>query len=254
MNGLLHRLAAQAMGRSNTVRSGRLPYAPRPSTAESISPDVIATSLASANERGRVQLGHASPEGAPDQREPLPELAVKPGALPLRDKRDKAFTASPDGGIPGASLSVVKGLSHPSKELPAANAMIDQTTGGAEMAFSGEPNWPASPIEPHPGTNRSGYGLDQSTAPIDDSSPPPLLPQRAPVRNTEIDGRVAGRHSGLRTAAWQGPVEETTEVHVSIGRIEVTAVHEAPTAKRQPPAASKLMTLDEYLARRRRET
>ena len=38
-----------------------------------------------------------------------------------------------------------------------------------------------------------------------------------------------------QAAAWRTPVEETTEVHVSIGRIEVTAVHEAaPTPKRAP--------------------
>ena len=47
-----------------------------------------------------------------------------------------------------------------------------------------------------------------------------------------------------------GSVEETTEVHVHIGRIEVTAVHEAAPGKaaarrRQPP-----MSLDDYLARR----
>jgi hypothetical protein len=38
---------------------------------------------------------------------------------------------------------------------------------------------------------------------------------------------------------------------VSIGRIEVTAVHEASPPKRPPPRASKPMTLEEYLARRR---
>ncbi|OGB18810.1 MAG: hypothetical protein A3E51_17970 [Burkholderiales bacterium RIFCSPHIGHO2_12_FULL_67_38] len=46
-------------------------------------------------------------------------------------------------------------------------------------------------------------------------------------------------------------VEETTEVHVSIGRIEVTAIHE-PAAPTQRPAARRKapVSLDEYLARR----
>jgi len=46
-------------------------------------------------------------------------------------------------------------------------------------------------------------------------------------------------------------IEETTEVHVSIGRIEVSAVHEAPAPRRRPePQANKPMSLDDYLARR----
>jgi hypothetical protein len=46
---------------------------------------------------------------------------------------------------------------------------------------------------------------------------------------------------------------ETTEVHVHIGRIEVTAVHEAPTPKAKPSAARKPMSLDDYLARRKED-
>jgi len=44
--------------------------------------------------------------------------------------------------------------------------------------------------------------------------------------------------------------DEPTEVHVSIGRIEVTAVMTPPPPKRQPAAAKKGMSLDEYLAKR----
>ena len=48
-----------------------------------------------------------------------------------------------------------------------------------------------------------------------------------------------------------GPADTTTEVHVSIGRIEVTAIHE-PAAPAQRPAARRKapVSLDEYLARR----
>jgi hypothetical protein len=44
--------------------------------------------------------------------------------------------------------------------------------------------------------------------------------------------------------------EETTEVHVTIGRVEVTAVHEAPGSKKAPARARKARSLDEYLAAR----
>lgn len=48
--------------------------------------------------------------------------------------------------------------------------------------------------------------------------------------------------------------EATTEVHVSIGRIEVTAVREDPAQPARPAAERpKAITLDDYLASRRRE-
>lgn len=44
--------------------------------------------------------------------------------------------------------------------------------------------------------------------------------------------------------------EETTEVHVTIGRIEVTAVQEAEAQKPAPRRRPAPMSLDEYIARR----
>lgn len=50
------------------------------------------------------------------------------------------------------------------------------------------------------------------------------------------------------------PVSESepTEIHVHIGRIEVTAVQEGPTKKPKASPGPKPMSLDEYLARRKR--
>ena len=43
----------------------------------------------------------------------------------------------------------------------------------------------------------------------------------------------------------------TRDVHVTIGRIEVTAMHDRPVARRSVPDTRRPMSLDEYLARRR---
>ena len=61
------------------------------------------------------------------------------------------------------------------------------------------------------------------------------------------------RHGSERwpTANRSSSVEETTEVHVSIGRIEVTAVHEAAPQKSGGPRRPAPMSLDQYLAKRR---
>jgi hypothetical protein len=44
---------------------------------------------------------------------------------------------------------------------------------------------------------------------------------------------------------------EATEVHVTIGRVEVTAVQEALPVRRPQPARIKQMSLEQYLAKRR---
>jgi hypothetical protein len=74
----------------------------------------------------------------------------------------------------------------------------------------------------------------------------PLLPLIREVREAarptvSIESRVRGD---------AGMVEETTEVHVSIGRIEVTAIHEPPPPKPAAPRRNAPMSLDDYLARR----
>ena len=75
---------------------------------------------------------------------------------------------------------------------------------------------------------------------------PLLPPQQGPNGTALFKGA-----SRAQSAAWRTPVEETTEVHVSIGRIEVTAVHEAPQPKRAPARSQRALSLEEYLARRK---
>ena len=75
---------------------------------------------------------------------------------------------------------------------------------------------------------------------------PLLPPQQGPSGTALFKGALSAQGT-----AWRTPVEETTEVHVSIGRIEVTAVHEAPQPKRAPARSQRALSLEEYLARRK---
>lgn len=76
----------------------------------------------------------------------------------------------------------------------------------------------------------------------------PLLPPVSPERGHPLPHTGANFASQMCAAA--GVVEETTEVHVSIGRIEVTAVHEPAPAKPAAPRRNAPMSLDDYLAKR----
>lgn len=58
-----------------------------------------------------------------------------------------------------------------------------------------------------------------------------------------------------RQQAWppttaQESENEPTEVHIHIGRIEVTAVHEAAPQRSKPKARQAAMSLESYLAER----
>jgi hypothetical protein len=44
---------------------------------------------------------------------------------------------------------------------------------------------------------------------------------------------------------------DSGDVHVTIGRIELTAIHETPRAKTPASRQAPQVTLDDYLARRR---
>jgi hypothetical protein len=103
---------------------------------------------------------------------------------------------------------------------------------------------PQAADTPLPATMK--LALDESGS-IAAVAPAPLLPLEAPAPARSPTGRPSASPLSYRATA---TVEETTEVHVSIGRIEVTAVHEAPPPRRPAPKANKPMSLDEYLARR----
>ncbi|AGA89621.1 hypothetical protein Thimo_0782 [Thioflavicoccus mobilis 8321] len=79
-------------------------------------------------------------------------------------------------------------------------------------------------------------------------APQPLLPVQA-GRRSPI---AAERGASAAIALEQGSADAATpEVHVHIGRIEVTAVQEPAPARRAPRRAAPTMSLDDYLARRR---
>jgi hypothetical protein len=105
---------------------------------------------------------------------------------------------------------------------------------------------PAAPIRPDARVELLLPAPIFAPTPARDS--PPLDP-------SATDGRVRAA-TGESRAALHAPLaaasrsEAPNEVHVHIGRIEVTAVREAPPAGRKRPRGRPPMSLGEYLAKR----
>ena len=235
MSGFLHRLAAQAMGRTNTLRSAvRTPYAVPFSPVSRIEPNRQDTTLDIAGNE-RQPMGNSGAEyvgdgGAERNSVPSPEqhhanAARKNVTQPV----DNEATLSSPEVLVMQSDTVYKNSDRPSGLSSSPKAMLRQS--GKEKPVASEPSALAEEIEMRlPESN--------SPAPTENNYPSPLLPLKQaprPSANTSVAAQ-RGEHSGVSR---QSQVDEITEVHVSIGRIEVTAVHESPPPKRQAQPAAK---------------
>ncbi len=251
MSGFLHRLASQAMGRANTLRSAvRTPYAVPLSSVSPVEPDRQSPTLNTAGyqrqhvgNNGAVYVGDRGakrdPVSSQEQHHAntAREIGTQSGDNEVTPSSPEVLVVQSDTVYAKPDRS--NGLSSSPK------AMLQQS--GKEKTVASEPSALAEGIETRlPESN--------SIAPTDNNYPSPLLPLKQVTRPSSLNTNAAaqrGEHSG---ASRQRQVDEITEVHVSIGRIEVTAVHESPPPKRQAPAAAKPLSLDEYLARRGRGT
>jgi hypothetical protein len=235
MSGFLGHLAARAMGGAGSVHSvARLPYAAAPMLIEAAgdAATVLGPAPQSAPFAGALLTGAAqspAPHGSPPQ---------------------PAGTA--DAGEPAIALRQVPGDGP--APLRVTSPDLGRTGREAPEVPWGAPATPAPLVAP------AMRGVER-TIPAQEESEPrdmqqgamphfqPLLPlQRAPSRAAQIP--VAAVARGPDGPARRGAAEESREVHVSIGRIEVTAVHDAPTPNRAQPRARRALSLEEYLARR----
>jgi hypothetical protein len=249
MSGFLQRLATQAMGIAPGVRTtASSPFAAMPSLVE----------------------------------ESLPVAASSPGDLPTNSMADGGSSRTDGGGAPltvtpspgqtnvHGDVDTDRSEGRAGRTNPApAPEMGGSATGGAPEPGP-SPLLPAQPengASPQPGADRgapvgvatvegdalaeAAYSLPGRAepavfGPTELLLPPPARPSVAANWFERERPGVERRPGGNRP----GPVEETTEVHVSIGRIEVTAVHEAAPPKRAAPRRPAPMSLDEYVATR----
>jgi hypothetical protein len=236
MSGLLHRLASRALGVAPAVRpivSSNAPTAPFVPDSRRQEPERAhpGESAMRALEGDAALQAVASGESVPRIEA---TVAPTPVALPV---------PTTHSDIHAAQRSVETGASD-------ARAVPGRATAEVRAGT------PFDDVVP-PRTERPRPGVEPDDAAVRDRlpHPEPLLAERKPLRPASRGTSLAASTDAGRRAA-NAParaVEEITEVHVTIGRIELTAVQEAPRRRSEPARARKPQSLDEYLSRREAE-
>lgn len=246
MTGLLQRLGARATGTAWPVRAdARLPFgaermAPLPAAADTVAEEAAEAAEAAAQPRGAPQRQRAGtgPAAAPCAAEALPQ-ALLPAARTLQQ-------ADPAQAIP-ASQPATRLQQHP--DTPAAPQRISARAPDAPDASDAPDAQPQSDDEPARTATQAARAFAAAT-----DAPTPLLPTTAGTASPQPPARHAAWPTAIGTQHSPTAAPQETEVHIHIGRIDVTALHEAPRAKAKPRERAQPMSLDAYLARRKGAT
>jgi hypothetical protein len=257
MNGLLHRLAAATIGKGLSVRSNaRLPF----NQAALASTDVAEAAPRSlARHPGpMVPPPTGMPHAVDTTRQLLPRLdehAAEPttadptthSSEPERTRQRPPVTVSL---APPAKPKVerMSDAAPPEPLMPVWPAIVPIETPGAPVVAPSREARRGRPDQSPSGTTAARPDRELKTAPVPSSvgdAPSPLLPWAAP--------RSAPRPSPVERPRVldSGGADEGTEIHIHIGRIEVTAVQAPPPPRRKVPSIPPV-SLDEYLAKRSR--
>lgn len=251
MTGLLQRLGALATGTARTVRSdARLPF-----SAERMAPLPPAGDDAGS---AAVALWPQTPQ-TPQTTQPAPADAAGIAPEPC------VAAAEPAARLSRASGSPLLGGPHdPPAIAPTAPAWRQPAGAPPRVAATArmDPDAPvtapwvgATGMSPHVDAVRNAAPNTVPHATKADATrpeaPAPLLPSSAGshAQPSAAVLRAASAAAAVQQGTQAAPPQDT-EVHIHIGRIEVTAVHEAPRPRARPRERAQPMSLDAYLARR----
>ena len=256
MSRLFERLARQAMGRPRGVvhTIARLPYqaapelqetdqaqtAPVPQKAGQTSNQVPITAPAAITltatdaqaQKGSEQvLPKAGPRLSPDPEPTRPATASPAPLLPKSSERVTSASAAPLARVRYQGQEPLADAAQPAKGKKSVTTIqAQQSVLHADLT--------AIEALPARNTNDQTHRPDQAATRLPENLLPSLAPQQERSRQS--------------LPAVENDPESSTEVHVHIGRIEVTALQSTPAIKRPGKRGVQPMSLDDYLARRGR--
>lgn len=265
MSGLFRRLAKQANGRATTLHApARLPFHDAPAATEAFE---SANSEMSAEAPAPIVAMPAQARPTPPQASATPEalgdtpddVTPKTSALP---PRHKGAQTAPKRDFRGNDTA------HDMPEQAANPTRADRLTRRARASASTrEASAPVAPpmtaetpsrtlenTNPAPGAAAPLTAARDTEASSIPEFPPTLLPPHTDTARADTATPGArpktpdGRINRTQTVAADAP----NEVHVHIGRIEVTAIQESASKPRAKRNGRAPMSLDEFVAKRQR--
>jgi hypothetical protein len=230
----LRQLAEQAIGPAPALRSAMAAaFAPEPAVAGDEVDPILAPALATEGPR--------TTEAVVSEPRSLRTIAASP------DSPSK----SPDTKPAGAVIATTTAASGNPPPSAGDHEPAPATARGPAPPAAGR-NRPSISSRRAPSvatTERPPHGEQAITSSTEPSSPTAgatLRPAPPPVR--EGQARPAAARARVEPAAAQAP-----DIHIHIGRIELTAATPAAAAKRTAAPGAKPMTLDAYLRQRGRK-
>ena len=180
-----------------------------------------------------------SPEAQPDPE--LPPALLESGSSDAR--QDMSGSSKPSQvPVPGRPTAEALPPSHRS-------ALRLQGTDEPSLLMPRAADTQAPP--PAAGVAAAHHSARTDVAAQAPPPPPPLMPEGANEGvPTASDVSALAHQLAWPAISARGTENEPTEVHIHIGRIEVTAVHEASPQRPKPKAKQAAMSLESYLAGR----
>jgi hypothetical protein len=241
MKGLLHRLAERAAGSATLLRPNtRAGYG---ATATELGADMAGGLSAG---QSAVPTALADQAALSKQRPHTNEAAVamassRDDPAPLVSREAVSPVQSTVGDIGATSLRTE--AAPPSVQVASAGPHAQMPSRGIETAPTAVPR--QADVEPEIlVVSRVGSThVDAAASHRNEPQPTRLLPLAATTPPRTVASAIPAQRPGA--------TDDSTEVHIHIGRIDVTAVHEPPPRRRAPVTGNAPMSLDAYLAKRR---
>lgn len=253
-------MAARAAGTSLPVRAdARLPYAAgasgwseigeaeaHPRAAAPAGSQLPAAPVAHQSHRPTLHAETVEPRALVESTR-APSPAALTGTVVLRDPFPRTEGVPNDSGT-DKSTQIVSGELVPTDEVHVSTPPMHTSPNRPPTAFASIEAQPAARVPPHEAaaSARTATQFDEP-APLmpRKARPAPLSPMAQPSAR-----RIARSQGASSTNATNG--EDSTEVHIHIGRIDVTAGQEAPPPRRRAAAPPPPMSLEGYLTQRGR--
>lgn len=269
MSGLFTRLANQARGRAATLHApARLPFAPAPEALEKTpdppheqpvsdeandAPAPLVATPATALARPELApvddaSGLVRSTQSPAIHDPSITHTPQPASAAAAEAPDDTVN-TPDNTTPTARHADRRPARQTDTLKTAQTQTAHRDAAAAPMA-STKPEDAPDDHTPTTSARRDRAAVTTTAMRFEFDPPTPLLPARHPAAATQPPGPAPSSPRAAREST-----ERLPDVHVHIGRIEVTAVPEAPPKPRAKPRTGRApMSLDEYIARRERRS